>query len=554
MSSTWTALFRFVAASLIVISVAHESVAQPVNDNFASATVIATLPFTDTVSTVGATKEVGEPSGCGFVVGCPLPCDPSTTTVWYSFTPATNMTLIADTFGSGFDTILSVYTASSLVDCSDDAVGLQSTFTFVATGGTTYYFQVGGHAATAGTLTFNLNALPPFAQCPPIGMANSCNDLITVNQGGCVNFQIDPSQLFTEGLNDTVVGLQNNSGAPLCSITFNDLNPNGGDGPFSFMFPGEFLDGICSGSVSPQAPGCPFGPTTYEGPWVTFSAIHPHTGTVSFSPCIPIAGSTYFGLDTHTGIVGSCNDNGVCDAGCGETCTNCPDDCDCPHDHFKCYKVSDRKLPPFVPTTKPLTDQFESKSTLIRKPVNLCNPVDKNNEGIYDPTAHLTCYKIKDASGQPKFAGVNVQVTNQFGTLRLRARKAALFCDPSEKNGVYSTLKLNHFKCYKVRDLKQPKFQPLNVTLSDQFEGTTTLVKKPAFLCNPVQYGNFFRDPRNHLTCYKIKDVASFAGTNVQVVGSADGGPLFGPDPLQLKVKKGTSGLLCVPSTKTVLP
>src|SRR5437870_2093012 len=77
----------------------------PANDNFADATVIAAIPFSDgPFSTAGATTEPGEPSPCG-TIG---------TTVWYSFTPTQNGTIGADTFGSDYDTVLAVYTGNSL--------------------------------------------------------------------------------------------------------------------------------------------------------------------------------------------------------------------------------------------------------------------------------------------------------------------------------------------------------------------------------------------------------------------------------------------------------
>jgi hypothetical protein len=102
-----------------------------------------------------------------------------------------------------------------------------------------------------------------------------------------------------------------------------------------------------------------------------------------------------------------------------------------PLDHFKCYKVKDLKDPKFAQTTVALSDQFaDDENADVKKPFLLCNPVSKNGEGISNALEHLTCYKIKtpQLASQPK-----VQVVNQFGTIKLQAKKAFVLCVPSSK-------------------------------------------------------------------------------------------------------------------------
>ncbi len=105
------------------------------------------------------------------------------------------------------------------------------------------------------------------------------------------------------------------------------------------------------------------------------------------------------------------------------------------------------------------------------------------------------------------------------------------------------------FKCYKVKDLKNPKFTKTTVALQDQFEindGNFDVIK-PFLLCNPANVdGEGIVNQADHLTCYKSK------------------GPKLDPDqrprvqafnqlgPLELEAKKAF--LLCIPSSKTVLP
>lgn len=107
-------------------------------------------------------------------------------------------------------------------------------------------------------------------------------------------------------------------------------------------------------------------------------------------------------------------------------------------DHYKCYTVIPSKgAPKFAKRDVMLEDQFESKNTTVIKPLTICNPVDKNGEGIHNATDHLVCYDIKDVLHQPKFQKRNVEITNQFNSaenpLKLTATKSDFVCVPSLK-------------------------------------------------------------------------------------------------------------------------
>ena len=68
--------------------------AAPSNDNMASATVVASLPYTDSVDTTEAALEGSEPAYvCGEEVGA---------TVWYSYTPVSTGDVFINTQGSNF--------------------------------------------------------------------------------------------------------------------------------------------------------------------------------------------------------------------------------------------------------------------------------------------------------------------------------------------------------------------------------------------------------------------------------------------------------------------
>ena len=149
---------------------------------------------------------------------------------------------------------------------------------------------------------------PPFNECPPAGLDTSCRLLIVITKSGSQVLLTDPNASPTyDGNDDTLVGVLNLSPKPVTSIPLTSQTD-------IFGFDG---DGICSSSISPNPPGCPYGPTGYEGPGVSYGSINASqtSGTVNFSPAIAAnGGSTYFGLEEA--IPTQCQDtdgDGLCD-------------------------------------------------------------------------------------------------------------------------------------------------------------------------------------------------------------------------------------------------
>src|SRR5262245_38061959 len=73
----------------------------------------------------------------------------------------------------------------------------------------------------------------------------------------------------------------------------------------------------------------------------------------------------------------------------------CSSDCTCPPvplDHFQCYEV---KPAFFASTSVTVQDQFGTMTETVRQPHRICNPANKNGEGIIDPTDHLVGYQTK---------------------------------------------------------------------------------------------------------------------------------------------------------------
>ena len=72
-----------------------------------------------------------------------------------------------NTFGSNFDTLLAVYSGTSanvlvlvpVASNDDSGSGRQSSVTFSAVGGTTYYIAVDGYNGATGSITLTLTSL-----------------------------------------------------------------------------------------------------------------------------------------------------------------------------------------------------------------------------------------------------------------------------------------------------------------------------------------------------------------------------------------------------------
>ena len=158
-------------------------------------------------------------------------------------------------------------------------------------------FAVTGLEGTAHAAT---PPSPPFTQCPAIGNSPSCGTLIVINPDGTATVVSDPSVGPYDGADDTLIGVQNNSGSPLRTLRLTGFGNGGG----AFGFDG---DGICAGFFAHTPAGCSFGSTGYEGPGTSFSNISPdlRTGNVNFSAnangCgfgLPPGQSAYFSLES----------------------------------------------------------------------------------------------------------------------------------------------------------------------------------------------------------------------------------------------------------------
>jgi hypothetical protein len=132
----------------------------PVNDDFANATVLPSLPSaSDSVDNRIATKESGEPDHGGHVEG---------RTVWYEWTaPASALTAVG-ACQVGASTAIGVYTGTAVnalteIASNDDAGGLchsGAELRFNAVEGTTYKIAIDGNEKNSPEVSWGLYAVP----------------------------------------------------------------------------------------------------------------------------------------------------------------------------------------------------------------------------------------------------------------------------------------------------------------------------------------------------------------------------------------------------------
>lgn len=136
-------------------------------------------------------------------------------------------------------------------------------------------------------------ASPEFPQCPAIGFDTGCAALITVNADGTSTVQFDANQPPFNGLADTLIGVVNDTGAPLSGLHLSGSLLN--QGIFDFTADGHGLCVAVAGQTPPPE-GCPFGPTKYEGPGTSFTVNSTTDGIVQFTGGLASQGSLYFSI------------------------------------------------------------------------------------------------------------------------------------------------------------------------------------------------------------------------------------------------------------------
>jgi len=143
------------ASGQVILNGTGTSLAGPSNDNFTSATSVSGGVWTISGSNFNATRESGEPNH-GATSGY--------SSVWFSWSPTVSGQYTLTTSGSGFDTLLGVYTGTDLAGLTQVAANNNSAsgvtwskVRFTATAGTTYYIAVDGVNRSSGRFSLTLS-------------------------------------------------------------------------------------------------------------------------------------------------------------------------------------------------------------------------------------------------------------------------------------------------------------------------------------------------------------------------------------------------------------
>ncbi|MBI3757966.1 MAG: hypothetical protein HY267_08315 [Deltaproteobacteria bacterium] len=177
-------------------------------------------------------------------------------------------------------------------------------------------------------------------------------------------------------------------------------------------------------------------------------------------------------------------------------------------DHFNCYQSQIAKGAAFfTPRKATLTDDFATENITLVKPTNLCSPTNVNNAGVFDPTAHLTCYQAQGAAKQRELADPDIRISNRFGgDQHLRLSRLQSLCFPSMTDQTPSPLKVNSYACYQAQATADSlAIHWRAVQVSDQFSTSAAVVRSAVNFCAPVTLGDEPIDPTAYLTCYQLK-------------------------------------------------
>ena len=206
--------------------------AAPANDDFASATTVTEpLPFNDSVDTVEATSDAADPDPSCALGG-------TGQTVWYSYTPSSDLDVQAITFDSTYSNVLSVWTGTE-GSLTEVACRRDSSVSFSARSRETYYIMAAPSFSDTpgGTLRFkvqeqgridSLSIAPVGKVKPKTGVATINGIVVCSGEPGLVEMDVHVSQrigrkLVQGGPGDFIL-IEDCSGAVAWSVTIEPLN------------------------------------------------------------------------------------------------------------------------------------------------------------------------------------------------------------------------------------------------------------------------------------------------------------------------------------------
>ena len=216
--------------------------ATPINDMFANRTTLSGLSGSASGTNLLATKEADEPIIAGNIGGQSL---------WWKWTAPQSGQLSLNTKGSGFDSLLAIYTGTQLSglnliaskDNTGSLISPQTDLVLDVTAGTEYAFSldVANGAASTFMLNWNLNTTPQASLSATITGATS------VSIGTQTTYTLTVTDTGTQSATNVVASLSAPVGATItptsqnCTVSGNALSctlnalPNGNSQSFDFQ-------------------------------------------------------------------------------------------------------------------------------------------------------------------------------------------------------------------------------------------------------------------------------------------------------------------------------
>jgi len=278
------------------------------NDDLASAAVIASSPAAITGFNLLGTAEAIEPSRIS--PNCSGDSDATVpgATVWYSWTPTTSGTVLIDTLGSDFDTVLAVYSGPAAnptfgglgeLACNNDGAGAAgpSRLPLSVTAGNTYYIQVEGYSGATGQFNLNLSSVIVDTTAPVITFGPIAPVEAIGASGAVVTFSVSASDVVDTAVAPVcgpVSGSTFGLGVTTVTCSASDVAGNVGSDTLAVTVVDTTAPVVTvPADISVEATGA-------SGAVVTFSVSASDVVDGAVAPvCGPVSGST-FGLGVTT--------------------------------------------------------------------------------------------------------------------------------------------------------------------------------------------------------------------------------------------------------------
>ena len=178
-------------------------------DDFASSTAVSGASGRREGSNVGASIESGEPNHAGNSGGA---------SVWWTWTAPAAGEVTFDTYGSSFDTLLAVYTGTSLnrlieVASNDDIDDSpQSEVSFAAERGQAYHVAVDGYGGASGAIALNWWSASMAGPAAPLREqvfdAAGKTVYVVAGDNGSLQYWMDSSGMVEQSLYESAEGTQ----------------------------------------------------------------------------------------------------------------------------------------------------------------------------------------------------------------------------------------------------------------------------------------------------------------------------------------------------------